>query len=102
MKLAKILNEAADVLAERGWCKGVYYSSDGKYCALGAIMSVCDKHGIGHNTEFEAKKVLCEQINPENKLITSTSISDWNDKTAKNVDEVIDMLHKAAHAAGSL
>lgn len=91
-----LLELAADILVEEGWCRGGY-SVFGRHCALGAIGAAMRRTpGVGRVRRDKAVGRLVDHIYPENSYFSERSaIVEWNDENARGA-EVIRALKEAA------
>lgn len=88
MTAAFILRQAAGIIRERGWCQGKLF--DGiKCCVAGAMGQVSPVGDVEEH--WKARKILTDQIGP--------SWGEWNDVPSRTVDEVLEMLERAAKMA---
>lgn len=85
-----ILNGAADVLDEKGWCQGRYQNDKGEYCPAGAMIHYADSllELEGVKGVDIAMRILHDEVN---NYVTS-----WNDKPERTKEEVISALRSAA------
>lgn len=93
MKASEVLREARNVLFERGWYQGYYYSfADDSVCLRGAVSVAHCGRVMGALYESPAIRVL-ERIIPER------NVAAWNDAPERTFDEVIDILDRAEKQA---
>lgn len=95
MEPAEVLRRAADVLRERGWVQGTYVDGGGACCVRGAVNVVlygapvsiecCDE-------EVQAMSALAAVAG----IPKHGSISLWNDRQGRTLDEVLTALERAA------
>jgi len=115
------MNRAADVLdqaalyIEAGWCRGIMQDTHGNKCAMGAISTAAVLDLAARDTAATAlAQVLCEQYNvadtvpigpiPANTYLPGyasaqrdfDTIIRCNDQLARDGDEIIACMHKAA------
>jgi hypothetical protein len=102
---AEILRNAAEILEEHGWCRGVLKNDEGCFCAQGALTAA-----LVNDTDLNAKQLDKVLIN--NRVIIG-ALSEWvlraagsfdaalwvyNDFEARSAQDVIGSLRKAADA----
>lgn len=103
---AEILRDAAEILEERGWCRGVLKNHEGCFCAQGALTAAL----VG-DTDLGVEQL--EQALIDNREVIG-ALSQWvmaavagakhaalwayNDHEARNAQDVIGSLRKAADA----
>lgn len=102
---AEILRDAAVILEEHGWCRGLLKNAEGCYCAQGAIAAA-----LVNDTDLNAEQLETVLLN--NKVAIG-ALSQWvldaagaecaalwvyNDEEARNAQDVIGSLRKAADA----
>jgi hypothetical protein len=98
MKLSDILNQAADLILERGLHKGTLRSPDGtQFCAVGAICHVAQTTNAVEFGDKLGSGRLFAWLN--NRLPISVHLSDFNDDSETTDADVIDFLRSAAIAA---
>jgi hypothetical protein len=83
---AKILNDAADLIDLHGWTQRQFRSTDGCYCASGALEAATPLM-YGHYV------AACTFMIAE---IKETSIAAWNDTAGRTKDQVTTALRNAA------
>lgn len=90
------LLDAAKIIEEKGWTKGAYHDDQG-YCAIGALNKAC---GFYNDVNREAYNIAIRCLAKYLKLptISSVEIIRYNDRVAKNADEVINAMRAAAEA----
>ncbi|MGW5267185.1 DUF6197 family protein [Rhodococcus sp. NPDC003994] len=112
---ADALTAAAEVIEQQGHAKGVFFSKDGCYCALGALDLVANPHREGddlHAEEHiderpedypiyvEARGALAETIRANSTRTLSTSpfvvVTEWNDDVLTTADDVVAAMRTAA------
>ncbi len=84
--IGKALLDAADYMAQHGWCRGIGSLSTGEVCLIGAI----DALRLRGNLNFEATRRLVG-------FLGNRSIVDWNDHACSCKDEAVDLLREAAY-----
>ncbi len=88
---ADVLNAAADLIEEYGWCQFNYFGANGGYCAHGAIIQ---SWPTDDNT---IPSRIYEALLP---LLPSTqSLASWNDRPGRTQAEVVGLLREAASCA---
>ena len=86
---ADVLDRAADLIEEKGWCQHRYKGYFGAYCALGAINEINYGNPSGVvGTKAEAEVLL------EGKL--GLDVARWNDAWEQTAEAVIDTLRDVA------
>lgn len=85
MKTSEILDNAADIILEKGWCKNSYKNEEGQFCLMGAVQKAArDTQGgaklarraIEHDMEYSAEL--------------------WNDRWYRMRFQVINLLRRTA------
>jgi hypothetical protein len=102
---AEILRNAAEILEEHGWCRGVLKNHEGCFCAQGALTAAL----VG-DTDLDAEELMEALTNNKTAI---GALSQWvlsaagakyaalwvyNDQEARNAGDVIRSLRKAADA----
>lgn len=104
MNAADVLERAADVIVERGWYRGNYYSDPDSIdtcsvCAQGAIhvATVGTPSPARANDEL-LRETAVERLHAQRALgrYVGCSIPEWNDMKAESADEVITALRECA------
>lgn len=92
-----VFDKAADVIRERGWTRGIGEDKDGRVCAGYALHCAAGLRQDGNfNSELhDAMKFAVAQIHP-NTVGNSITLVGWNDRVAKDVDEVLHMFKRAS------
>jgi hypothetical protein len=100
LELADLYDKSADVLEDKGWCRGTLWDPAGHVCARGAMLSAL--------TEGQPRPVWLDDIWPNEytKYLTADNrlaqflkvpdVADWNNTVAKDKFEVIDAFRHAA------
>lgn len=83
-KVGQVLLDAADYIEKHGWVRGSFHNSEG-VCIWGAILMVRKPNSI-----------VTDACLQRMYKTTGQGIIGYNDFTAKNKQEVIAMLRKAA------
>lgn len=92
---------AAEIIAKDGWIRGNYHAWRG-HCTVGAIFRATDQTMIAraegnplrlrnHGAIVTRAKQLVQSLLPNNQAVIP-----WNDRTAIDADEVINVLQKAS------
>ena len=91
MKQAEVLNKAADILEEKGWCQRDFRDSSGRRCVMRAIEDAALLLGNLDACNVEEK---FRQYLGVNSLIK------WNDdpRAERNAAQVITKLRECANA----
>lgn len=101
----QILLSAAKLLEDNGWCRHNYHRYNyalkrNEYCMVGALEEVSAVGAVGYDFEAErlARIKLSAYLFDHSPDLTSSSISltDWNDKSSRTQEEVINTLRAAA------
>lgn len=90
---ADLLNCAADLIEAHGWVQGSFGSSEGGFCALGAIRHVVAATLGGG---VEAASAFNDTRSVLMKHIGARSVVNWNDDFARTKDDVVATLRGAA------
>lgn len=104
---ADLLDQAAALLNERGWCQGMYMDEAGRLCAMGALGEARAKMKSPINEHTYAVSILADWLKTEGHpqcLCGQTAchrnaIAVWNDNACTEVTEVVYGLQKAAISA---
>lgn len=109
----EVLLTAADLLQfERGWCRGLLEDRDGHLCAMGALnMATWGRYiyppslrapwwgeavkALGRILGFDTERVPVFDTTMGSDTTLNT-IVEWNNKVARDGDEVADAMRKAA------
>jgi putative intracellular protease/amidase len=92
--VADVLDRAADVIAERGHCKGDYEGPDGSVCAIGALLVAIaggpadPLNARQFHTYMSARDWASD--------VVGNAVARWNDAPERTADEVIAALREAA------
>lgn len=91
----QILFQAADLIEERGWMQGAM--SDGKrFCAVGAIRSICDNSD--RDDLYDDVLMLFTQCLAERRVIDpGYTITSWNDKLSQTKENVVNTMRDCAN-----
>jgi hypothetical protein len=68
---ADVLDGAAELLDEKGWCRGDVVDAHGRHCAIGAIYAVA---GVGQ-LAIDARRALAQEVTGT----VNGSVTIWND-----------------------
>lgn len=82
-----VLRRAGDLIRERGWHQGSWDNSEGAVCAWQAVKLAA---GGDTNAETNAVATLLDRIRRE--FGDEGSVSGWNDRQGRTVDEVLRVL----------
>lgn len=93
-RTAEILETAAEVIEERGWCQNVLVSDDGRFCAIGAINEASYRVWGLNALRFEASRQSILALDRQ----VQGFCHDWNDRPERSEFDVIDALKHAAKA----
>ena len=93
--VADVLERAADVIVDNGWCQGTFHDN-GCYCALGAIAQACGIDGWKANF---AEGMTGRAAQKLRNTVHSEAIDDWNDAEGRTQSEVVAALRRAATLA---
>lgn len=98
--VADVLDRAADLLEEFGWCQKKAGSKfEGEMCAVGAIMeSVDDFTGSWGSVGRDLYNAACS-IQGDASEATIWPLAIWNDAPGRTKAEVVARLRDAARAA---
>ena len=97
MTISEILRKAADVLRERGHCKGTYEDDAGHVCAIGAIRVAMFGNTAAVNEKYWSTTELFEEYLGEE--FNADSIVQFNDASVRTPETVIAALNSAARMA---
>ncbi|MGH9155306.1 MAG: DUF6197 family protein [Acidimicrobiales bacterium] len=81
------LERAADLIEERGWCRGRFRDDSGRICIDFALLSA----DIVHNAQ--ARKYVVEEL--RSRGVRCHDLALWNDFQAGGSDDVVDLLRHA-------
>ncbi len=87
----EVLEAAADIIAERGWCRGLLRDAEGRVCLVGAVQTATIKLGV---TQLQPDAIDCVRQELDERSVFG--VPDWNDNQAETAEEVILVLKKAA------
>ena len=100
---AVLLRKAADLIEERGWCRGQYEDVAGRVCATGAL--VCAELNIGAGDLGQQIGLLCGTASAAyrtaryavmDRLPDQTSIVGWNDNRLRTAQDVVRVFRDTA------
>lgn len=83
----QLLLDAADLLEQKGWCRGAYETNEGRHCAVGAIIDVARPLTMMHPYRLTALHKL--------ERFVGGTVTVWNDNQSSG-QAVIDAMRKAA------
>lgn len=86
LDVKKVLDDAADLLIDKGWIQGQSRSPRG-FCAMGAIQEVCN-----------GDRSAASQASAQLAGVINGNIATWNDLKGRKMDEVVDKLREAAQS----
>lgn len=92
--VAKVLETAAEVINERGWCQGIYRKDSGEVCAIGALVTAdcrLELGGQAYPRAVGAVSGAAHRLDPE-----VMSVVEWNDRPGRTKDEVVQLLRDTA------
>ena len=89
----EILIKAAELIAERGHCKGELYDNDGRLCMMGAMEMATFGKTFGTTGNDYALETAIEKVLDE----VDQSIPHFNDHPATTAEDAILTLKRAAH-----
>jgi hypothetical protein len=103
MSATEIMERAADVIDEKGWCKRSFQNAQGEVCVLGALKlaagfvdgkdNILAEFGwITDNNNTSALRNAAAYI----ELELSMGITRWNDTYCTDQNEATDMLRSVA------
>lgn len=84
--VADVLNRAADIIEERGLCRGQLWGKDGTVCTVAAIIEAANVLGV----------VRLAPTLDEMKDFVGEPTSTWSDTKALDAADVSNHLRKAA------
>ena len=104
-----ILIGAAQIIKNRGWCRGTLLDERGAVCLLSAIfVSSTGKPAAVFYGEQEHDPLTCAAWEVVENLINARygernesrlTIPGWNDQPARTIDDVLELLEDAAAVA---
>lgn len=77
-------------LVEDGWCQGTFTNFEGAHCLTGALSF----YVVQGDVADELTELLMKQVPVEDNI----DLVDWNDKRARKVEEVYELLDKTEAA----
>lgn len=101
-EVSVVLRRAAQLIQERGWIQGDYYSGNshtGRVCAEGAISAAISKEGRAHPhylSSREQQLFSAAIFRVEGRFLDFGDLPGWNDASERSRDEVIGLLERAA------
>lgn len=101
MNAVDILKETKKLIIENGWCQRQYVSKDGCYCIQGAITRV-DNKWLESYAKSKAYSYLLDAIKSDNDkhhFKVTNSITIWNDKSGRTIEDVYKLLDDAISRA---
>lgn len=103
--VAATLDKAIEVLHEKGWVRGMLRAQDGRVCAVGALVEAAklsapllysSEPGQAMQLMNAAERLMHEQLLQRGERFDG--VMTWNDYTARDVDEVIEVMKLAREA----
>lgn len=92
-ELAEILEGAAEIIDERGWCRNTFADEAGRLCLMGAVMVDLNRRGLGTGAHFHGvEHRLVLEFFPEHP----GGPIGWNDKSAHDGAQVTDKMRMIA------
>jgi len=98
---ADIARRAAEIIQERGMCKGAVSDADGRVCLWGALLEAAQERGLGWYGDRGVQPLLAEAIRPLN--LDNMSQFDgllygaaWNDRPETDERDVAKVLLQVA------
>lgn len=91
-RLPEILDHAAEVIEEQGWCQGTLRNRAGRVCAQGAI-------GVAGCRVFDFSSLRNEAVRHAIIALDNhvgTAASRWNDQPGRTEADVIEALRRCA------
>jgi hypothetical protein len=96
-KVAAILEDAADLLERNGWTQHTLYDrTTNTYCTMGAIYQVSVDNAFGTG---DRRSPTQDALNVMRKVLKGRWIPEWNDRSNRTQQEVIDKIREAAKVA---
>lgn len=94
MNKKQILERAAALIEQRGWCQLHFEDKDGRLCLDQALRLASQdvEHEWRHEVRTQARALLYP-------LISGSSVVLWNDAPRRTQDEVVAKLREAAAGA---
>lgn len=92
----EVLDKAADLLEETGWCRN-WYELRGRHCARGAINTIAN--GDPNRTWGAEARLACELLTAHLESRVGSEflgIQDWNDHQARDGRQVVREMRAAA------
>jgi hypothetical protein len=94
-EVADLIDDAADIIEQNSWTRGAAFLDLGggamAYCVEGAMHAAIERRfGYWNAGAF------CQAAERIRKTLDGASIPYWNDKLAKNKQQVLDTLREAA------
>ena len=93
VKIADVLERAADYIDQHGWCQDEYADDSGRVCAAGAISAITE----GSPERFAPLSMRLALSNAVEDL-GFTGIADWNDALGRTQAEVTAKIREVAAA----
>lgn len=99
-----LLEQAAEVIDERGWHRGHYTDSDGRcVCLVGAVSIAAglrpDALGFPDGAPDKTRVAIAQTaVRAVERWLSVDDATDWNDDDAEDVNQVVDELRACAAA----
>lgn len=95
-KVAEVLERAAEVIEERGWCQNDLYTADGRLCLMGAVDRVTrTEAGVFLNAMEAMDEYVIDNYAARRGIGLRPCVT-WNDSADRTEHEVIDALRRCA------
>lgn len=97
-EVGQVLNKAANLIEEHGWCRGARINRLGSLCAYGAIEKAVfdDVDPLFMSSQRLADPLMKGATARVRSLINNDPIPIWNDRIAGDKSTVVEILRKAA------
>jgi hypothetical protein len=90
MSVDEILDRAADIIDDRGWCQNHFQNDLGEVCVLGAL-----NHAV-YPVLTCFVPLDCGKLEPVGNFLRIPRLPSWNDHTCKNRYEATEFLRGEA------
>lgn len=89
----EILCQAAKIIEDFGWTRGVYGNNDGAVCAVGALRAaITGNFSLGLYSQKLAERINAAYDTLQTRIGGSISIVAWNDQRVRTKEEVLAVL----------